>query len=121
MRKPFFAVCFWACLLAAMPPYAHAFAGCSDKCEACHSLAKSEAEHICLKLLKTRIVITDVSDSPVKGLWLVSYVLHSGGKGSFLLDYGKKHILMGAAIIPDNAVGAGLSGHPVTNNLLRPE
>ena len=117
MRKLLFAICFSACLLAVLPPYVHAFTGCSENCEICHSLTKSEAEHICSDLLKTRIMVTDVSNSPVRGLWSVSYVFSDGSKGSFLLDYGKKHILMGAEIIPNSAAGGNLKGHPVINNI----
>jgi thiol:disulfide interchange protein DsbC len=42
--------------------------------------------------------ITGISDSSVKGLWLVSFVNGSNTSGSFLVDYGKKNIIAGVVI-----------------------
>lgn len=61
-------------------------------CKNCHRLSKEEAQ----KLLSGGhdLKVTDVIDSPLKGLWEVNFE-SQGRKGLLYVDYGKKFIIAG--------------------------
>lgn len=72
--------------------------GCGKDCASCHSLTKEEAG----KMLK--IDVTNVSQAPAKGLWEVEGT-QNGNKVKVYVDYGKKFIVPGNALIPIERIG----------------
>ncbi len=79
--------------LALLPAGATAFMkdGCgSGNCVDCHALPLEEAA----RLLKPMDIdkVTEVRESPVRGLWAVE-AEKGGAKGTVFIDFGKKHVL----------------------------
>ena len=84
--------------LALFPPPSRAFMdnGCgSGKCVDCHSLSVDEAARLVKPLDIERV--TEVHESPIKGLWAVE-AEKGGAKGTIFIDYGKKHVLQAQII-----------------------
>jgi thiol:disulfide interchange protein DsbC len=71
------------------PSYSFSFEGkgCSGDCASCHSLTKDEAS----KILK--IDVSDVKDSPVKGLWEIDGI-QNGNKVRVHIDFSKKYVVL---------------------------
>jgi thiol:disulfide interchange protein DsbC len=82
----------------------HAFApkkGDKD-CRECHKLDKKEAEAIVKKIAPTGTV-TDIKDSPIKGVWQIEVDAGEGKHGALFLDYAKKFLI--AQIVPVENLG----------------
>ena len=93
------AILFLAALAAAVsarPAAAFMKDGCgSGNCVDCHALTAEEAA----KLLKPLEIekVSEVRESPVKGLWAVD-AERAGVKGVVFIDFGKKHVLQAQVV-----------------------
>jgi thiol:disulfide interchange protein DsbC len=72
-------------------------------CIECHKLDKKDAEVIVKKVVPTGSV-TDVKESPIKGIWQIDVDAGEGKHGSLYLDYSKKFLIAGQ-IVPVEAIG----------------
>jgi len=86
-------------LLLLMPVTSFAFPpkkGDKD-CKSCHKLDKKEAEALVKKVVPTGTV-TDVTMSPIKGLWQIDVDAGEGKRGSLFLDFSKKFVMAGQMV-----------------------
>lgn len=77
---------------------AHAFGGCEEDCQKCHSLQTSEAQQILSKMKVPDSKVLDVKMSPVKGLWEVSVADAQGRRRTLYVGFSKKYIMAGPII-----------------------
>lgn len=86
-------------LLIAVPLSAHAFPPKKgDKpCMECHKLDNKAAEEIVKKIIPNATV-TNVKQSPVKGVWQIEFDAGQGKRGLFGLDFSKKYLIQMATI-----------------------
>ncbi len=84
---------------------AHAFPQTKgDKpCLNCHKLDKQEAEVLVKKVVSTGVV-SDVKESPIKGVWQIDVDAGEGKHGALYLDFSKKFLIAGQ-IVPVEALG----------------
>lgn len=92
-------------LATALPLAANAFPpkkGDKD-CIECHKLDKKDAEAIVKKVVPTG-TITDIKQSPIKGVWQIDVDAGEGKRGALYLDFSKKNLVAGQ-IVPVEQLG----------------
>lgn len=98
-------ILIFSALLVLIPALSRAFegaAGCgSMDCASCHTLSMEDAEKI---LEKVRIRVTEVQESPVKGVWQITGY-QNDKKIVAYMDFGKKFILDIRQFIPLESLG----------------
>ena len=72
-------------------------------CIECHKLDKKEAEAIVKKVVPTGTV-TDIKQSPIKGVWQIDVDAGEGKRGALYLDFSKKNLVAGQ-IVPVETLG----------------
>jgi thiol:disulfide interchange protein DsbC len=92
------------CVLVIAPFSAHAFpAKKGDKnCMSCHKLDRKDAEAI-VKKIGPNVTVTDVKQSPIKGVWQLEVDAGAGKHGVVYLDFAKKFVM--PQIIPVESLG----------------
>ncbi len=96
MRKIFIA----ASILSLLLPFAkaHAFGGCEEDCQKCHSLQTGEAQQILERMQVPDSKVVDIKMSPVKGLWEVTVADARGARKTMYVGFSKKYIMGGPII-----------------------
>ncbi len=96
MKKYTFAVCFAALALSFIlfSRSAHAFGGCEENCQKCHSLKPEEVQGIFEKMKAQDMKVLGIKMSPVQGLWEVS-VEDKGKRGVMYVGFSKKYVMPG--------------------------
>jgi thiol:disulfide interchange protein DsbC len=100
MKKIFFAVSVLSILL--LSGNAFAFGGCEADCKKCHTLEKSEVQHILTKLHAPDAKVLDIQMSPIKGLWQVT-IDEKGKRGVLYVGFSKKYVVGGSIFEVDTA------------------
>jgi thiol:disulfide interchange protein DsbC len=72
-------------------------------CIECHKLDKKEAEAIVKKVVPTGTV-TDIKQSPIKGVWQIDVDAGEGKRGALYLDFAKKNVIAGQ-VVPVESLG----------------
>jgi thiol:disulfide interchange protein DsbC len=80
----------------------HAFGGCEENCQKCHSMSKEEAQQILTKLQAPEAKVIDVKMSPLKGLWEIT-LDNKGQQGIMYVGFSKKYIVGGPIFEIDTA------------------
>ncbi len=81
----------------------HAFSGCEEGCEKCHSLGENEVRVILGKVKAADAKILRIQMSPVKGLWEVD-IDDKGQRGLFYVDFSRRYVVSGSVIEVDAAI-----------------
>lgn len=81
----------------------HAFTGCEEDCQKCHTLSNQEVGVILNKIKAPEAKILKVQISPVKGLWEVS-IDNKGQRALLYVDFSKKFLVAGSIIEVDAAI-----------------
>lgn len=91
------------CLMLLLPLAANAFPSKKgDKdCMECHKLDKKDAEAIVKKVVPTGTV-TDIKQSPIKGVWQIDVDAGEGKRGALYLDFSKKNLVAGQIVPVEN-------------------
>jgi thiol:disulfide interchange protein DsbC len=90
-------------LMLILPLAANAFPqkkGDKD-CLDCHKLDKKDAEAIVKKVVPTGTV-TDIKQSPIKGVWQIDVDAGEGKRGALYLDFSKKNLVAGQIVPVEN-------------------
>jgi len=82
---------------------AHAFSGCEENCQKCHSLSSEEVQLILKKIKATEAKILKIQMSPIKGLWEVD-IENKGQRGLLYVDFSKKYLVAGSIVEVDAAI-----------------
>jgi thiol:disulfide interchange protein DsbC len=93
----------FVCLMLILPLTVQAFSpkkGDKD-CIECHKLDKKEAEVIVKKVVPTGTV-TDIKQSPIKGVWEIDVDAGEGKRGALYLDFSKKYLIAGQIAAVEN-------------------
>jgi len=101
-------------LFVCLPTWSVAAEGCrGGDCTTCHTLTVKEAG----ELLKDVGTVSEVSLSPVKGLWQIT-LEREGRKGIAFMNYGKSYVLPGPLFPLTQAKNqAGSSVSPQTSGV----
>jgi thiol:disulfide interchange protein DsbC len=104
MRKYSALACFGAILLVVFicAGSAHAFGGCEENCQKCHTLEQKEVQDILAKMKAPDVKVLDIKMSPVRGLWEVA-VDNKGSRGVMYVGFSKKYIMPGPIYEVDTA------------------
>lgn len=81
----------------------HAFSGCEENCQKCHSLSSEEVQLILKKIKATEAKILKIQMSPIKGLWEVD-IENKGQRGLLYVDFSKKYLVAGSIVEVDAAI-----------------
>jgi thiol:disulfide interchange protein DsbC len=90
-------------LMLVLPLTAQAFPtkkGDKD-CIECHKLDKKDADVIVKKIVPTG-TITDIKQSPIKGVWQIDVDAGEGKRGALYLDFSKKNLIAGQIVPVEN-------------------
>ncbi|MEW6108534.1 MAG: DsbC family protein [Nitrospirota bacterium] len=75
-------------------PDVHAFGGCEENCQKCHTLENKEVQEILARFNAPNAKVMGIQMSPIKGLWEVS-IEDNGKMGIMYIGFSKKYIMGG--------------------------
>jgi thiol:disulfide interchange protein DsbC len=81
-------------------PRIHAFSGCEEDCQKCHTLSTDEVKLILKKIQAADARVLKTRMSPVKGLWEVA-IENKGRRDVLYVDFSKKFLVAGAIVEVD--------------------
>lgn len=101
MRKYFILSCLLISVFL-LSAKVHAFGGCEENCQKCHTLESKEVKQILAKFKAPDVNVLDIKMSPVRGLWEVT-IDDKGKKGVIYVGFSKKYVMPGPIFEVDTA------------------